>query len=201
MIIINKKPSILLIIFQKIITKTFALLDRLRWKSYYMSIVNHFHSFGDSVVIDYGVQFGSPANISIGNNVFIGKNVMINAGKGGEITISDGASIGAYSTIITWNLDNLGNRGLRRAVNKNTFKDVIIGKGVGVGYSVTINPGVVLGDGCEVAAGSVVTRSVKPYAIMAGSPAVLIGMKQDGVAPETINEENMMNMMKTYYKP
>ena len=36
----------------------------------------------------------------------------------------------------------------------------------------------VLGDGCEIDDGSVVTRSVKPYAIMAGSPAVTLGMRQ-----------------------
>jgi maltose O-acetyltransferase len=103
---------------------------------------------------------------------------MINSGKGGNITISDGAAIGAFSTIITWNLDNLGNKGLKRSLNKNIFKDVFIGKGVGIGYSVTINPGVILGDGCEIAAGSVVTRNVKPYAIMSGSPAVIVGMRR-----------------------
>ena len=45
----------------------------------------------------------------------------------------------------------------------------------------------VLGDGCEIADGSVVTRSVKPYAIMAGSPAVTLGMRQVGDEPKSLN--------------
>ena len=65
-----------------------------------------------------------------------------------------------------------------RSQNKNSFKDVVIGKGVGIGYNCTINAGVVLGDGCEISAGSVVTRDVPPFAIMSGSPAVMIGVRR-----------------------
>lgn len=178
MISFNKKPSILLVWLNTLIRKVYTFLEKIRWQSYYISINHRFKKFGKSVSIDYGVQFGGPENISIGNNVFIGKNVMINAGKGGSIVIDDGAAIGANTTIITWNLDNLANQGLIRSENKNIFKRVFIGKGVGVGYNVTINPGVVLGEGCEIAAGSVVTKSVKPFSIMAGSPAVLVGMRK-----------------------
>jgi acetyltransferase-like isoleucine patch superfamily enzyme len=178
MIFINKRPPFLWIIINTIIRKLYTFLDRNRWRSYYVSISHKFRQFGDTVVIDYGVQFGAPENISIGNNVFIGKNVLINAGKGGSITIKDNAAIGANSTIITWNLDNLNNHTLIRSHNKNTFKNVVIGKGVGIGYNCTINAGVVLGDGCEISAGSVVTRDVPPYAIMSGSPAVTIGFRR-----------------------
>jgi len=189
MIFFYKKPSFAFIKLRTLIRKIYSFIDRMRWQSYYTSIIHRFKNFGSSVVIDYGVQFGGPENISIGNNVFIGRNVVINAGKGGTITIEDGAAIGANTTIITWNLDNLGNQGLIRSVNKNTFKNVIIGKGVGIGYSVTINPGVILGDGCEISAGSVVTRSVRPFAIMAGSPAVLVGMRQKGKIPTTMDDK------------
>ena len=154
----------------------------MRWRSYYLSIIHTFKHFGNSVTVDYGVQFGSPQNISIGSNVFIGKNALINAGKGGSIIIKDNAAIGANSTIITWNLNNLNNRTLTRSQNNNTFKDVVIGKGVGIGYNVTINPGIVLGDGCEIAAGSVVTKSVAPFSIMAGSPAVMVGIRREQVS-------------------
>jgi acetyltransferase-like isoleucine patch superfamily enzyme len=187
MIKFHRRASLLSVLLQTLLRKIYTFSDRLRWKSYYTPITHQFKSFGESVVLDYGILFGGPENISIGNNVFIGRNATINAGKGGNITIKDGVGIGAYTTIITWNLDNLGNRGLVRAENKNIFKDVVIGKGVGIGYSVTINPGIVLGDGCEIAAGSVVTRNVKPYAIMSGSPAVTVGMRQVGDEPRSLN--------------
>jgi acetyltransferase-like isoleucine patch superfamily enzyme len=179
MIFFNKKPSFLSVKFHTLVRKIYTLIEKMRWQSYYKSISPRFKSFGESVVIDYGVQFGGLENISIGDNVFIGRNAMINAGKGGSIILEDGAAIGANSTIITWNLDNLGNQGLIRSSNKNIFKNVCIGKGVGIGYNVTINPGVILGDGCEIAAGSVVTRCVKPFSIMAGSPAVKVGMRKN----------------------
>ena len=111
--------------------------------------------------------------------VFIGKGVIINASRGGEIYLDEGCAIGANSTIVTWNLDNLKNKGLIRNKNKSVFKGVFIGKGVGVGYNVTINPGIKLGDGCEVAAGSVVTRNVKPFDIVSGAPAVVIGHRTE----------------------
>ena len=179
MIFINKRPPLLSVITNTLIRKIYTFLDRMRWRSYYVSVNHKFKNFGDAVVIDFGVQFGAPENISIGNNVFIGKNVLINAGKGGSIIIEDNAAIGANSSIITWNLENLNNRTLIRSQNKNSFKNVVIGKGVGIGYNCTINAGVVLGDGCEIGAGSVVTRNVPPFAIMAGSPAVMIGIRRE----------------------
>lgn len=52
--------------------------------------------------------------------------------------------------------------------------DTIIQDGVWIGSRAMIMPGVHLGEGCVVAAGSVVTKDVPPYAIVAGSPAQLI---------------------------
>ena len=43
-----------------------------------------------------------------------------------------------------------------------------------VGANATILSGVVVGDGAVVAAGSVVTQSIPPYAIVGGVPAVVI---------------------------
>lgn len=54
---------------------------------------------------------------------------------------------------------------------------------VWVGRDVTLNMGVTLGTGCIVAAGSVVTKDVPPYAIAGGNPAGIIGWRHP---PETI---------------
>lgn len=51
---------------------------------------------------------------------------------------------------------------------------VIIGNDVWIGDRVLINSGVRLGDGCVVAAGSVVVKDVPPYAIVGGIPAKII---------------------------
>jgi acetyltransferase-like isoleucine patch superfamily enzyme len=51
---------------------------------------------------------------------------------------------------------------------------VNIGHDVWLGRSVIVLPGVTIGDGAVVGAGSVVTKEVPPYAIVAGNPARLI---------------------------
>jgi virginiamycin A acetyltransferase len=51
---------------------------------------------------------------------------------------------------------------------------VIIGNDVWVGINATILAGVRIGDGAVIGAGSVVTRSVPSYAIVAGVPAKII---------------------------
>ena len=49
-----------------------------------------------------------------------------------------------------------------------------IGSDVWIGRDVTIKPGVKIGDGAIVAAESVVTKNVNPYAIVGGNPSRLI---------------------------
>lgn len=179
MVTVKKPSSIIVRGVYILLRKIFFFMYQLKWKSYYLTMSDRFASCGKNNRFDYEVLFIGEKNISIGDNVFIGRNCIINAGKGGHIYIGDGTGIGAYTTIITWNLDNINNKGLKRGENSNIFKNVTIGKGVGIGYGVTINPGITLGDGCEVAAGSVVTRNVNPFEIVAGSPAVVIGRRRE----------------------
>ena len=51
---------------------------------------------------------------------------------------------------------------------------VIIGNDVWIGLNTTILSGVTIGDGAIVAAGSIVTKNVDPYAIVGGNPAKVI---------------------------
>src|SRR5262249_32279909 len=53
------------------------------------------------------------------------------------------------------------------------FEQVTIGSDVWTGHHVNIMPGVTIGDGAVIGAGSVVTKDVPPYAIVAGVPATL----------------------------
>jgi acetyltransferase-like isoleucine patch superfamily enzyme len=53
------------------------------------------------------------------------------------------------------------------------FKHVVIGSDVWTGHNVNVMPGVTVGDGAVIAAGSVVTKDVPPFAIVAGLPALV----------------------------
>lgn len=50
----------------------------------------------------------------------------------------------------------------------------IIGNDVWIGMNSIVMRGVVIGDGAIVAAGSIVTKDVEPYSIVAGSPARIV---------------------------
>ena len=58
-----------------------------------------------------------------------------------------------------------------------TVAPVAIGDDVMIYNDVVILPGVTIGNGAVVAIRSVVTRDVAPYAIVAGSPARVVGTR------------------------
>lgn len=103
---------------------------------------------GYNLFINRGAFITAPAKISIGDNVLIGPNVIINSGS----HLYEDANI-----IIR----NQGHKLL----------PINIGNDVWICSNVTILPGVSIGKGAVIAAGAVVTKSVKPYTIVAGVPA------------------------------
>ncbi len=61
--------------------------------------------------------------------------------------------------------------------------NTVIGNDVWIGFGATLMPGVQVGDGAIIAAQSVVTKAVPPYAIVGGNPAQIIRYRFD---PTTI---------------
>ena len=60
---------------------------------------------------------------------------------------------------------------------------IVIGNDVWIGTRVIVLPGVTIGDKAIIGAGSVVTKTVPPWAIVAGNPARLIRYRGDRVRP------------------
>ena len=57
--------------------------------------------------------------------------------------------------------------------------DTVVGHDVWFGFQSTIMPGVTIGHGSIVATKAVVVKDVPPYAIVAGNPATVVGMRFD----------------------
>ena len=114
-----------------------------------------------------------PFYTDCGKNIKIGKNVFINAccrfQDQGGIEIGDGSLIGHNTTIATLNHDF---NPLKR--QNLTPSPVKIGKNVWIGSDCTILPGVTIGDGAIIGAGSVVTKSIPTNAVAVGNPARVI---------------------------
>ncbi|WPL18290.1 UDP-2-acetamido-3-amino-2,3-dideoxy-D-glucuronate N-acetyltransferase [Thiorhodovibrio winogradskyi] len=64
----------------------------------------------------------------------------------------------------------------RSAINrKEEYRHTLVKQGATIGANATILCGVTLGQYCFIGAGAVITKDVKPYALMAGVPARQIG--------------------------
>ena len=79
--------------------------------------------------------------------------------------------------------DELQKQNKKKIAAKNAR--INIGNDCWVGFKSIIMRGVTLGDGCVVAAGSVVTKDVPPYAIVGGVPARIIKYR---FSPETVEK-------------
>ena len=113
-------------------------------------------------------------HIHIGNNVGIGEYAYL--GGGGGLDIGNDCIIGQYFSCHPENHTSGTNASLIRQ-NGVTRKGIQIGNNCWIGARVTILDGVSIGEGCIVAAGSVVTRSFPSYSTIGGIPAGLLNKK------------------------
>jgi maltose O-acetyltransferase len=129
-----------------------------------------------------GAEIGAPHNLTIGDNSAIGLGCYLSCLD--KVTIGDrvlmGPGVMIYTSNHVWNSE-----ALTYFRQGETLATVTIKDDAWIGARSIILPGVVIGKGCTVAAGAVVTRSTADYSIVAGVPAVQIGTKPigDQVAP------------------
>ena len=107
-------------------------------------------------------------------NIELARNVEINAGcfllAKEKITIGKNSTL-AYQTTILTSADPNGPHNLLSKIYGSIKKPVIIGENSWIGARSVILPGITIGDCCVVAAGSVVTKDVPHYRVVAGVPA------------------------------
>lgn len=128
-------------------------------------LLNH---CGKNVNIEKGAQFST--EVSLGDNSGIGVNATISS----YVTIGNNVMMGPECLIYTAN-HTMQRRDIpMRLQGHEQARPVVIGNDVWIGGRVIILPGVHIGDGAVIGAGSVVTKDVPPYAIVGGNPAKVI---------------------------
>ena len=107
----------------------------------------------------------------IGEGTWIGPQCFMYASAG--IEIGKHVGIGPKVVIVTSQHD-MGDRSLPILHAPLKHAPVVIGDGSDIGCSAVILPGVTIGAGAQIGAGSVVTKDVPAYVIAAGAPARVI---------------------------
>jgi UDP-2-acetamido-3-amino-2,3-dideoxy-glucuronate N-acetyltransferase len=114
-------------------------------------------NIGQNVVVSPGVK--------LGKNVKIQNNVSIYTGVECEDDVFLGPSM-VFTNVIN----------PRSAVNrKNEYAKTLVKKGASIGANATIVCGHDIGEYAFIGAGSVVTKTILPYALVVGNPARQIG--------------------------
>jgi acetyltransferase-like isoleucine patch superfamily enzyme len=116
--------------------------------------------------------FHNPGSfIRIGNNVGIGEYAYL--GGAGGLSIGDGCIIGQYFSCHPEN-HLFENPEIEIRLQGTSRKGIQIGNNCWIGAKVTILDGVTIGEGCVIAAGSVVTKSIPSNSVIGGVPAKII---------------------------
>ncbi|MCX6291724.1 MAG: acyltransferase [Bacteroidetes bacterium] len=120
-------------------------------------------------------------NLQIGDNVWIWHYSIIDASN--KVTIGDGCQVGAWVGIFT----HSSHIAIRLYGGDSYIKtsqaerigyihgEVSIGEYTFIGAKSTIMPGVNVGKGCLIAAGTLVNKSIPDFSIVVGNPGVIKG--------------------------
>jgi acetyltransferase-like isoleucine patch superfamily enzyme len=121
-------------------------------------------------VVLSGAVIGSNCNICshcfIENEVRVGNNVTIKCGVQlwDGITLEDDVFVGPNVTFC--------NDRYPKSHNKEwKMERITVKKGASIGANSTILPGIIIGEGAMIGAGSVVTRNIPPFTKVMGNPA------------------------------
>ena len=153
----------------KSLLKSFALHILFNVQKYF---IYRLKSVGHHCRIASGV-FIFPRQVELGNYCFLGRGCYLD----GSIVIGDYTMLAGNVAIVGGDHSFTSPAVLMRDSGREHWKTTVIGKDVWVGYGAIILNGIEIGDGAIIAAGSVVTRDVAPYSIVAGNPARVLKMR------------------------
>ncbi|SMF75371.1 acyltransferase [Pseudobacteriovorax antillogorgiicola] len=122
-----------------------------------------------------GAKIGSSCslgqNVFVGNNVRIGDNVKVqnNVSLYDNVFLEDGVFCGP--SMVFTNVINPRSHIDR----KSEYRDTVVRKHATIGANATIVCGVEIGQYAFIGAGTVITKNVKPFALVLGNPGKQVG--------------------------
>nr|WP_271559595.1 DapH/DapD/GlmU-related protein [Algibacter sp.] len=161
------------------------------------SIISNKELIDSTAVIQYSelrgnVRVGARSLIHkclLDGNIIVGSNTTINGPYTEFYSLNNPISIGSFCSIArgtniqeyNHNTESITTYFIKYRVFNDAYGSDVVSKGgvtigndVWIGAGTTILTGVTIGDGAVVAANSVVTKNIPPYAIVGGSPAKVL---------------------------
>lgn len=140
-------------------------------------------SIGNNTTFGRGTVLWAPNEMTIGNNVYIGKYCTLQADMeiGNNIDIANNVGlIGKYDhdySKVGISIKDAPWIGDASYDFRGKNQKIIIDDDVWIGFGSVVFTGIHIHRGAIVAAGSIVTKDVPPYAIVAGNPAKIKGYR------------------------
>ena len=171
-----------------------GIIKRL-WQSIYRKYAVRANvNLGDDVHLGIGTILWAPHKMTVGNQVYIGKNCTIECdGKigNGVLIANQVGLVGRYDhdyTVVGKLVRNAPWVGDSSYSGPGLTSSVVVEDDVWIGFGAIVLSGVTVGRGAIVAAGSIVTKDIPSYSIVAGAPARVMSMR---FSPEQIIEHEL----------
>ncbi len=147
-----------------------SFVSKIPWRSLRVKLYGPLIARGKNIQILRNVCFLNPWKraIRMGSNIVINPEVILD-GRGSDITIGNNVDIGRRAMLYTLQHDT------QSPYHSVRSAPLVIEDYVWISTNTTILPGVTLGEGCVVASGAVVSKDCEPYGIYAGVPAKKVG--------------------------
>jgi len=126
---------------------------------------------GKNSFIHMGARFYLPWGVEIGSGTIIGDHAFLD----GRAKLKIGDNVDIASEVLIYNSEhNVHSEGFDPVEEPVEIADYVF-----IGPRAVILPGVKIGKGAVVAAGAIVTSNVKPFEIVGGIPAKVIGERKN----------------------
>lgn len=123
--------------------------------------------------------------VKIGKNVHWGTNIIVDYPFPYFVKVEDGASIAGNDYFLA----HCKPLEYHAACSESFVAPIVVHKHAWVAINVTIMPGVEIGEGAIVSAGSVVSKDVPPFTVVKGDPAKVVADLAEVLRPNYPAEE------------
>jgi acetyltransferase-like isoleucine patch superfamily enzyme len=125
-----------------------------------------FKSCGANLQIARGVTVNFTNRVELGRDVFLASGCWLHAAGG--ITLEDGVQVGPYAVLVSADHTKMD---ASYRFGESALAPIRICRGAWIAAHATVTKGIVVGRGALLAANSVATRDVPPFAKVGGVPA------------------------------